>query len=179
VDETHSCPRRAEAPYRLPGDDGVDRWEDRGGLGGQVSAGPSCTYCGSLEPDRFMELAEQGWWVDPTDKAYKAYVAEPLTDEQVAEQRAEWMAGPFVARVRDAVCEDHADNVNAAVEKEWQQMPAARGHGQVVAKFYYQHLSVAQQLRFIELVNTRTMKIGLPGYFYARPFFIQPAGAAG
>lgn len=41
------------------------------------------------------------------------------------------------------------------------------------AKFYYQHLSKEQRLRFIELYNNKTMKIGMPGYFYVRPFFIR------
>jgi hypothetical protein len=173
VDETHTCPRRAEAPGRWRGDDGVDRREDRGSLVGGI--GPSCSYCGSLSPEKFMELVEQGWWVDPTDKSYKAYLAEPLTDAEVAAARDRWMATDFVARVRSAACADHAGNVDAVVEHEWQQMPAAQGHGQVRAKFYYQHLSSEQMDRFIEIVNAKQMKIGTPGYFYVLPYFCSPS----
>jgi hypothetical protein len=38
-------------------------------------------------------------------------------------------------------------------------------------KFYFQHLSFGQELEFIELYNTRTLKIGYPGHFYVLPFF--------
>jgi hypothetical protein len=41
-----------------------------------------------------------------------------------------------------------------------------------VGKFYYQHLSVEQRDEFIELHNDKTMKIGYPGYFYVKPFFV-------
>lgn len=41
-------------------------------------------------------------------------------------------------------------------------------------KGYFQHLSEAQMDRFIELLNQRKIKIGHPGYFYTRPFFIAP-----
>ncbi len=76
--QTHSCPRRAEAPYRLPGDDGTDTWQDRPGLGGATAPGRSCSYCGSLHPDTFMQLAEEGWWVGPTDQPSKAYLQPPV-----------------------------------------------------------------------------------------------------
>lgn len=169
MDDTFTCPRRLEAPGRWRGDDGVDRWQDRESL--VAGIGPSCSYCGSLAPDKFMELVEQGWWVDPTDKSYKAYLAEPLTGDQVAEARDRWMATDFVGRVRLAACADHADNVELAIEHEWQQMPAASGHGSVRAKFYYQHLSSDQMDRFIELVNAKQMKVGPPSCFYVLPFF--------
>lgn len=42
-------------------------------------------------------------------------------------------------------------------------------------KFYYQHLSDEQMNRFIELANNGTMKIGYPGRFYVRPFFVEIA----
>jgi hypothetical protein len=41
------------------------------------------------------------------------------------------------------------------------------------AKFYFQHLSGAQQQRFIELLNAGTIKLGYPGHFYVRPFFVR------
>lgn len=173
MQEPFVCPHRAEAPYRLAGDAGVDLWESGHGLAGQDGVGSSCSYCGSLNPDRFMELVQQGWWVDPTDKSYKAYLAEPLTDDQVTARRDQWMSSAFVERVRLAACDDHAENVNAVVEKEWQQMPAAAGHGETLAKFYYQHLGGDQQQRFVDLINAKAMKIGPPGYFYALPFFVQ------
>ncbi len=40
-------------------------------------------------------------------------------------------------------------------------------------KFYFQHLSEAQQVRFVELLNAKKMRVGYPGHFYRLPFFIQ------
>jgi hypothetical protein len=40
------------------------------------------------------------------------------------------------------------------------------------AKFYFQHLSDAQRDHFIDLYNSRTMKLAYPHYFYARPYFV-------
>jgi len=42
-------------------------------------------------------------------------------------------------------------------------------------KCYFQHFSVEQQIRFIELMNTKppTFTIGYPGHFYVLPFFIM------
>lgn len=42
----------------------------------------------------------------------------------------------------------------------------------VAIKFYFQHLSVEQRKRFVDLMNTKTLKIGAPGYFYSKPFFV-------
>lgn len=178
MQELHLCPRRLEnpGPWNLSEQ---DLWEYGHGFAGQDGVGPSCSYCGSLEPDRFMELVEQGWWVDPTDKTYKAYLSEPLTDEQVAQRRADWMNSGWVRRVRDAACTDHAENLDATVEREWQEMPAAAGHGEAIAKFYFQHLSQQQQERFIELINDGSMRIGTPGHFYSLPFFIKMVEATG
>jgi hypothetical protein len=73
--EQHTCPRRAEtgrdnpgSPFRDSGTN-LDTWRTD-------VAGPCCSYCGSLQPDRFMELVRAGWTVGPTDKSYKAYLAE-------------------------------------------------------------------------------------------------------
>lgn len=111
-----TCPRRMEGgPWKL--EENQDSWNSTG-------SGPSCSFCGSLHPDRFMELARGGWTVGPTDKTYKVYLSSP---------------------------EGEGDR------KE--------------AKFYFQHLSVQQQDEFIDLVNSRSMKIGYPGHFYVLPFF--------
>jgi hypothetical protein len=38
-------------------------------------------------------------------------------------------------------------------------------------KFYFQHLSEEQRKRFVELLNTKKIKLDYPGYFYRLPFF--------
>ena len=57
------CPRRAEGSpaWSKPED---DKWRDD----------KTCSYCGSLHPDDFMRLAEEGKPITPTDKNYKAYI---------------------------------------------------------------------------------------------------------
>jgi hypothetical protein len=180
--ETHTCPRRLES-YGA-NQVGADVWESGHGLAGQDDVGVSCSYCGSLNPDRFMQLAGEGWWVDPTDKSYKAYLARPLSDGQVAELRnADWLAGPFVARLRKAVCEQDARRkaVDAVIEREWQQMPAARGHGAdggegvLPASF---DEAQGDEVR-PPWSTTGTLRIGLPGYFYVLPFFMTRQDPAG
>lgn len=63
------CPRAVEngggpdSPFKPPMN-GEMRWRDD----------QTCSYCGSMSPSRFFELAESGAEVIPTDKNYKAYV---------------------------------------------------------------------------------------------------------
>ena len=40
-------------------------------------------------------------------------------------------------------------------------------------KFYFQHLIGAEMEKFVELYNDKTMKIGYPGHFYVKPFFMK------
>lgn len=45
----------------------------------------------------------------------------------------------------------------------------------VSLKFYMQHFSDEDKHRFIDLYNKKEMKMGYPGYFYVKPFFVQVA----
>ena len=40
-------------------------------------------------------------------------------------------------------------------------------------KFYFQHFSKEQCIKFIQLSNDNKLKLGYPGYFYVLPFFMQ------
>ena len=77
MSEPQTCPRRMAEVGPWEHAEGLDSWETRGGLVGQEDVGPSCSFCGSLHPDKFLELARQGWVVGPTDKPYKAYLEAP------------------------------------------------------------------------------------------------------
>lgn len=59
------CPRREETGSTAYGPDTLD-----------VDAG--CSYCGSMHPDVFMEIARgnQPGTLGPTDKSYKVYVED-------------------------------------------------------------------------------------------------------
>lgn len=63
--ETFVCPRRRETfrPTTRPWH--LDYWRDD----------RTCSYCGSMHPDDFMDGARAGWEIGPTDKNYKAYMA--------------------------------------------------------------------------------------------------------
>lgn len=58
------CPRRDPAMDAVSNYPTIDSWREDG----------TCSYCGSMNPDKFMELVEQGAEVIPTDKNYKAYI---------------------------------------------------------------------------------------------------------
>jgi hypothetical protein len=71
MNDTHLCPRRSEMgitdsshPFKVPNS---DHWRMRDGH-------RTCSWCGSLHPDDFMECAEVGKKLTPTDKNYKVYV---------------------------------------------------------------------------------------------------------
>jgi hypothetical protein len=179
--EQHTCPRRAENPGPWNYDTGPDTWDNRGGLIGQDRVGPSCSYCGSLHPDRFMELVREGWIVGPTDKDYKAYFARPYTDDEKAARKQRWLESDAVARaIRDLGERDSktAEQIEVDIEQEWtEQQGPLLTDGEQVAKFYYQHLSDEQRAEFVEMVNDGRMKIGYPGYLYRLPFFARRASA--
>jgi len=71
------CPRRSEVPSNKLNPD-QDCWEFGHGLtGGNAERLLTCSYCGSVHPDAFMEKVREGWVVGPTDKSYKAYLGKP------------------------------------------------------------------------------------------------------
>ena len=179
--EKQTCPRRMSdwGPWKREED--LDTWDQRGGVIGQEKIGAGCSFCGSLHPDRFMELVREGWIVGPTDKGYKAYLGKPRTEEDIAARKAKWMEAKngIAQAIRDLGAKDGKtpEQITADLEEHWttRELPLiADGCGQE-AKFYYQHLSEAQRAEFIELVNAGRMRTGYPGYFYRLPFFCRRA----
>lgn len=132
----HCCPRGAES-----GRPGIACWQDD----------ESCSYCGSLNPDVFMERLEAGdVTLGPTDKSYKVYV------------HANEGAPVFKSTFRDNNCPGGSDPTKWV----WTTRETRD------CKFYFQHLTVEQQKRFLELLNEKKLKISEPGRFYRLPFFI-------
>lgn len=64
---TTTCPRRMEEMGGWEYKEGLDGWNLRDGL-------LCCSFCGSLNPDAFMELVANNVILGPTDKNYKVYV---------------------------------------------------------------------------------------------------------
>lgn len=155
--EKFTCPRRRENcmddPYYSPfvgaGTD-LDEWRPLRPLGGGEAIAPQgyrqCSYCGSLNPDDFMQALLNSDQLGPTDKSYKVYVGKEYTDEGAIKHWLELMG----------FCDEHKDLVKPAHD---------------YAKFYFQHLSDQQKYDFVDLLNLKLIKIGYPGYFYRLPYF--------
>lgn len=65
--EKHTCPRRIEGPWA--GDVGIDIWN-------MIGEDKCCSYCGSLHPDRVIELIKElgSSIYGSTTKSYKGYI---------------------------------------------------------------------------------------------------------
>lgn len=178
-DEAQTCPRRMAEYGPWEHAEGLDSWTTGHGVVGQDAAGLSCSFCGSLDPDRFMELVREGWVVGPTDKNYKAYLHRPLSGEEKAERKATWLRNFSPEELR-ATAESRSENpeqVRAELESYYDAQVAPAEASSTEAKFYYQHLSAEQQAEFIELYNARGMSVGYPGRLYVLPFFTTSSSA--
>ncbi len=177
-----TCPRRISDLGPWERKEGLDRWTTGHGLVGQEQVGLSCSFCGSLHPDRFMELIREGWIIGPTDKSYKAYLESPLTDDEVAAKREWWMTRDRTAQAIRSLGERDGKapaQIQADLDAQWEQAAPGLLHGTQSAKFYFQHLSEAQRDDFIVLHNAGALKFGHPGRLYVLPFFARPAAAEG
>lgn len=74
--DIQTCPRRMTEPGPWEQREGMDEWLERPHNASGVA--PVCSFCGSLHPGKFLELAARGWMVEPTDKRYKAYLHQVL-----------------------------------------------------------------------------------------------------
>ena len=142
---TEYCPR-GQGPTFKPPFSGEMTWDQEDN---------TCSYCGSLNPDTFMERLRKGdVEVIPTDKNYKAYLRN-------------LEGAPFLQHYRscpqDAKCTG-PDDCTHWVTREQDQ-----------TKFYFQHLNEEQQTEFIKIFNEKKMKLAMPGHFYRTPFFCTPA----
>lgn len=169
---THWCPRRAESIHQAPG---PDTWADRPSLTGGI--GPSCSYCGSLNPDVFMAKIRDGWIVGPTDKPWKAYLDQPFTSDEIQRIKTGSITWKTARRLKldEGATKEEA---TTAADTDWDTHEAPKLTGRTVAKFYFVHLSVEQQAEFLALHNTRAMRLSYPGHLYVLPFFARTAAEA-
>ncbi len=169
------CPRRDEIGQRP---DGEDAWRED----------DTCSYCGSLNPALFMAKAEaREITLGPTDKTYKVYV-ESLPNPHAGQRTvgsSRWggkRGEPIDLADGEILVEDLTPQDRAIAERHFHSdlasvravsfrpEPTTR-----FAKFYFQHLSDAERVRFVELLNAGVLRIGMPGRFYVLPFFMVPA----
>lgn len=178
-DISQTCGRRMTdwGPWERA--ENLDRWTTGHGLAGQDAVGKSCSFCGSLHPDRFLELVADGWIIEPTDKNYKAYLKQPYTDAEKSARKATWLRSDAVAKAtRELGTRDGktAAQIDADLEDAWASGLGQLSDGRTVAKFYFQHLSPAQRNEFIALYNDGRMKVS-GGGFYVAPYFTKPQEA--
>lgn len=153
TDERHSCPRRVEVGREQQ--ENEDTWVTGHGLvGRQAEAERSCSFCGCLNPDTFMQWLRDGAEIGPTDKDYKAYITCPYPDPRAGETKT------YVAYTKD----------------DGTEVTGTSTYG-TTAKFYFQHLSVEQRHEFIQLYNDKRMNVGYPGHFYVLPYFCKATPA--
>lgn len=112
----------------------------------------TCSFCGSLDPDMLMARLEKGEVsIDPTDKDYKLYVHNKGGEDFTRRYRTD--SKPFISWT--------------SPEHDWKVEKITQ------AKFYFQHFSVEQRKRFVELINEKKLNINYPGHFYRLPFFVR------
>jgi len=92
------CPRRAETGSKANGPDSIAR-------------GGSCSYCGSMHPDDFMEVARGAaeGELGPTDKSYKVYVDPGYRKfyfQHLSEEQKQEFVDLYNARPRRTYSED-------------------------------------------------------------------------
>ena len=166
MSEKHTCPRRTEngmdredGPFRGGGQN-LDSYTSGHGMVGQPRG---CTYCGSMPPDDFMEGVRSGaFQLGPTDKSYKVYVHEAVTEEQAAAQRQRMIGSYVGAGMSEAEAAQMVDSEGEFI-----------GTGHHIGKFYFQHLSEPQMREFYDLLIAKRLNIGYPGRFYVLPFFMK------
>lgn len=158
--EKFTCPRRRaegyasdNSPFARSGTN-LDEWQDRKG-DGQLH----CSWDGSIHPDQFMDMVRAGKEIGPTDKSYKFYVHEPLSDEQKAASR-QHRIDRYVA---GGMPEDAAT--------EYVDKNPFHGEGEMLGKFYTHHLSEDQGYEFADLRADEKINWGYPGYAYV-PLYI-------
>jgi len=155
-----TCPRRIEdgmdrddSPLRYSGSNQDTYREDN-----------TCSYCGSFNPDTFMERIEAGdVELGPTDKGYKVYLQNRGGESFKQTYR---QCPPEERRIVDG----KEIITRCAGPETCTHWVTREREG---SKFYFQHLSETQKRRFVDLLNEKKLHIGFPGHFYRLPYFIS------
>ena len=114
----------------------------------------TCQYCGSMHPDTLMERIEAGTVkLGSTDKNYKLYVTNDGAE-------------PFKQTYRNCPPKSDCDPESCT---HWVTRK------QETTKFYFQHLSIEQRHRFVDLFNQGKLKFEGGEGFYVFPFFMRRA----
>lgn len=150
-DTTHTCPRRMNEMGPWQREPGLDTWTTGHGLVGIQGEQPSCSFCGSLHPDVFMQWLRDGGQIGTTSKNYKVYIDCPYPNERYGETTERQVAVDGGGSYRSISV-----------------------YGRT-AKLYFQHLDDAQQQEFVDLYNAGRVTFAGGFGFEALPFFMRSA----
>lgn len=164
---TQPCPRQTNEAVMRVQKEHRSHWTDDG----------RCSYCGSISNDDFMLHVESGCTVTPTDKTYKVYIDVPnescgaLTVTGAASTR---MSQDWITPDEMSAEQKHALDESGYVDDLFGERFYLFGKEGATRheKFYFQHLTMPQMRRFVELLNEKKIKLAYPGRFYVAPFFI-------
>ena len=138
------CPRQVQEATLQVQIDHVSKWAED----------DHCNYCGALNNDTFMARLEAGdILLSGTDKNYKVYVKNNDGKQ-------------FLQSFRN--CPQGSNCKGPDDCAHW--VTRETDH----TKFYFQHLTVEQRQRFVELYNERKIKYEKHGELYFWPFFMTP-----
>lgn len=124
----------------------------------------------------FTAIAEDSE-LTPTDKNYKVYV-----DQVDPEAGIPWIYSMANHQPDDSgqwifVTESNLETMprsgfsKSALLGSWIKITTKNKKKQ--GKFYFYHLTEDEMIRFIELHNTKKLKLAYPGHFYVFPFFMK------
>lgn len=167
---TLPCPRRIESGVNFSSPE-TDHWDEE----------EACSYCGSLKPEALFKAIEQGCELTPTDKNYKLYIDLPnphFGKQGCFTSSTHPFEGSFV------LTEEIADTVawKRPQDREYylgKNVKLSLHSKTNTGKFYFQHFSIEEQVKFIKLYNDKKLKLNFPGHFYRLPFFMGLGKAEG
>ena len=160
-DQFFTCPRAAEGFGSLR--EMPAFWDAEG----------TCSYCGSISPEKFFEAVKAGAKLGPTDKNYKVYIdlPNPNAGEPTiySSSNCDEPPGPGYVEATPEICAQYGwRNWGAKWVKPEPALPTLH------EKFYFQHFSQEQRKQFVEMMNAKSLNLDYPGYFYRLPFFAVP-----
>jgi hypothetical protein len=143
----HACPRRHEAPYGQNGletNSTPDWWE-------------TDSWTGNNYGHLSEHMASNSWPINAKEPRTCSYCGSVHPEDAFALiESGQWLVDPTDKNYKLYL---------SLLAREISPVP--------LVKLYFQHFSDSDCDRFIKLYNTRAMKLGYPGHFYVRPFFVQ------
>ena len=159
------CPDHYDPRDPVTGDPVEDSWMDRDGY--QV-----CSFCGSMNPDLFLKLLEEGASLGTTTKDYKVYIhfPNPISGQEIVMSRSSGPARVYgVLQREDLTPEEISSN-------RWERVTRGPAPERATGKFYWRHLTTGQHQRFVDLLNSGKPKFEGGFGFSPLPFFVGLKG---